>query len=268
MDLRIGTFVRQGMRQHVRVLEDYEPLTSRRLGTFLAAINGMPPPRTNVLPVFTGSVSSGLPFARPQLFDLVAVRALQLPVSRMPAAGIPGWTRIGQIKDLATYLNANALPRAYVVHRARFAPTEAEALDIVTAGDFDPRVEAALVGEPATDAARAVASAPPAPFQRRPIVRDDPEEVVVDVTGASGLLVLADAFAPGWEAEVDGASRPLWQANYLVRAVLLEPGDREVTFRYRAPGFALGASLAVGAWFAALALLLIGRRRAAATVAC
>ena len=67
---------------------------------------------------------------------------------------------------------------------------------------------------------------------------------------------LADAFAPGWRVTVDGAPRRLWQANFLMRGVSLRPGDQRVEFRYRAPGFALGVALAVGAWGCVLGALM------------
>jgi uncharacterized membrane protein YfhO len=88
-------------------------------------------------------------------------------------------------------------------------------------------------------------------------VVDDPERVVVDVAPARpGVLVLTDAFAPGWGVRVDGVPRALRQANYLVRGVLVAPGDRRVEFSYRAPGFALGLTALILAWGVAAAALL------------
>ncbi len=75
------------------------------------------------------------------------------------------------------------------------------------------------------------------------------------------MLVLADAFAPGWEVAVDGRWRRLWQANHFVRAVVLRPGDRQVEFRYHAPGFALGMALFVVTWTVVLTALGMGRLR-------
>jgi len=85
---------------------------------------------------------------------------------------------------------------------------------------------------------------------------------VVEVERAApGVLVVADAFAPGWTATVDGAPRPLRQANYIVRGIVLRPGDRRVELRYHAPGFGPGLALAAGAWGAVLLALAVRRRR-------
>jgi hypothetical protein len=260
-DLKWGTFVRQGMRRHVRVLEDYEPLSSRRLGTLLSTIAGMPAAPHPASAPFTGSIVGQRTFARPELLDLVAVRAVQAPVRWLPAGGVPGWTQVGRIGDVATWTNARALPRAYVVRRAGFVPDDAAAFATITARDFDARTEVVLVGEATDDAERAATITANTPLEPARIATDEPEEVVVEVGDGGGVLVLADAFAPGWDVVVDGRRRRLLQANYLVRAVVLEPGDRRVTFRYRAPGFALGVSVAIGAWVAALVLLAARRVR-------
>jgi hypothetical protein len=262
MDLRLGAYVRQGTMQQVRVLQDYEPLSSRRLGDFLAAVWGLPPPRADAFPLFSGSVFFLQWIARPDLLDLVGVRSILVPIDAISSAGVRGWTQIARHDDLVIYRNERALPRAYVVGRARFASDETGALDAVRQLDFDPRTEVMLVGGAGTDDARAVASAPATPLVPARIAVDDPERVVVDVdVDRPAVLVLADAFAPGWEAAVDGRWRRLWQANHLVRAVVLRPGDRRVEFRYHAPGFALGMALLIATWIVVLTSLAVGRLR-------
>jgi hypothetical protein len=268
MDLRLGAFVRQGTLQQVRVLQDYEPLSSRRLGQFLAAVWGLPPPRHDAFPLFSGSIFLVQWIARPDLLDLVAVRSLLVPADAISAAGVRGWTQVWRNRDLVVYRNDNAFPRAYVVERARFVDDDTAALDAIRQVDFDARAEAVLVGAATTDDARAVASGPATPLAPARIVVDDPERVVVDVDATRpGVLVLADAFAPGWEAAVDGRWRRVWQVNHLVRGVVLRPGDRQVEFRYHAPGFALGAALFAGVWTVVLTALAVGRVRRVGPVA-
>jgi uncharacterized membrane protein YfhO len=84
---------------------------------------------------------------------------------------------------------------------------------------------------------------------------------VVGVRAAGrALLVLDDAFAPGWSASVDGAAAEILPANYLARGVWVPAGAHQVVFEYRTPGLREGwAVLAAGvAVIAAWAL----RRRA------
>jgi hypothetical protein len=66
------------------------------------------------------------------------------------------------------------------------------------------------------------------------VVRDTGEEVVVDLpAGASGSLILSDAYYPGWTATADG--RPVVVGRYAgyLRAVPVPRGTRQVVFEYR-----------------------------------
>ncbi len=117
------------------------------------------------------------------------------------------------------------------------------------------------MGRPDAPELRALAEAPGTPFRPARILADAPERVVVQaVADRPSLLVVADAFAPGWTARVDGQPARLWQTNYYVRGVLLQAGEHEVELRYRAPGFAAGVAVAAVALTVAVAA--VGRRRA------
>ena len=61
-----------------------------------------------------------------------------------------------------------------------------------------------------------------------------PDRLVYQVQQSSpGWLLLSDSWYPGWQATVDGESRPILRANTLFRAVAIRPGDREVIFEYK-----------------------------------
>jgi uncharacterized membrane protein YfhO len=55
------------------------------------------------------------------------------------------------------------------------------------------------------------------------------------------VLVLTDAYFPGWMARVDGAPAEIFRADYLFRGVLLPAGEHMVTFSYAPGSVALGA---------------------------
>ena len=67
--------------------------------------------------------------------------------------------------------------------------------------------------------------------------------------------------APGWRVTVDGEERPLLRANYLFRAVAVEPGQHTVEFRYAPGSIRVGAALSL-ATAAALTVFFVRRRRA------
>lgn len=60
-----------------------------------------------------------------------------------------------------------------------------------------------------------------------------------------GLLVVNDAFAPGWSATVDGRPAETLRANYLARGVWVGEGAHAVTFAYRTPWLREGLLVAL-----------------------
>lgn len=127
-----------------------------------------------------------------------------------------------------------------------------------------------LVGPPGLplDAAVVESSVPvPAGSGRVLSVLRKPERVRVEVEARSaGLLVVNDAFWPGWRARVDGVPAPILAADVLVRGVVVPVGRHVVEMEYAPPevqiGLALSAAGALGV--ALLALRALRRRRAAA----
>jgi uncharacterized membrane protein YfhO len=86
------------------------------------------------------------------------------------------------------------------------------------------------------------------------IVRYEAErvEITIDVAQQS-LLVLSDAFYPGWTATIDGAATAIYPTNALFRGVVVPPGKHTVIFRFTPPLWRQGALLSA----AGLALWLV-----------
>lgn len=148
-----------------------------------------------------------------------------------------------------------------VPHRpwAFFAPGAVPAPGRAEAG----RALAALVasGQDGVVVVEAAARPPTAPgevlaFERRA------DRVRIDAEAAGpALLVVQDAYWPGWLAEVDGRPAELLAADVLVRAVPFPPGRHRVELTYDPPAVRLG--LAISALGAALvAVLAVAAARA------
>jgi hypothetical protein len=263
--LGIGAGTKIGTMRHVPVLQDYEPLASRRLAAYLYAVSGLPAPApTDRLP-FLGYMPGRHGVLRPELLDLIAVRSMVLLHPLEPPVREPPFIPVFRDDEFTLYANPRALPRAFTVERARFVESEAAALARLVGEDFDGRGEAVLVGRPVLPEEAALTSAAAGNLRPAHVTLDLPERVAVDVeVRAPSLLVLADAFAPGWRVTVDGTPRRLWQANHLVRGVVVQPGERRAEFSYRAPGFRLGMAGAVVAWAVfGLAVAVTGWRKRA-----
>lgn len=92
--------------------------------------------------------------------------------------------------------------------------------------------------------------------------RESASEIQVTVEAPSdGVLLVMEAFDPGWMAEVDGQPSRVIPADAAFLGVALTAGAHQVRLRYTPPGFALGlAGLAVG--LLAVGAALVAARRA------
>ena len=89
------------------------------------------------------------------------------------------------------------------------------------------------------------------------ILEEFPERVVVDARmNTAGIVVLADLWDKGWQAQVDGQAMPILVVNHAIRGVVLPAGQHRVVFRYvpdsvRIGRMISGTAVAVGLGWAA-----------------
>lgn len=162
--------------------------------------------------------------------------------------------------DVKIYENLDAQPRAFLVSEWQWRPDAAAALEAMRADGFDPRVSAVLVGNEADGPAATGEAANGGAVE---IVQYTPERVKLRVTGRGGLVVLTDAFYPGWQAMLDGAPATIYRADGLFRGVFAPAGEHEIEFVFRPRSMRAGAALTLGglALAAAGVALLAVRRR-------
>jgi hypothetical protein len=139
---------------------------------------------------------------------------------------------------LRAYGVRNLPPRARFVSRARGPAWPADAARSLTDRGFDPENEVLIDG----------VREPPPPTEGTPatvrVLQDDPERVRIGVEADHpGFLVLADSYAPGWKARVDGREAPLLRGNFLFRAVAVDQGKHRVEMIYRPHSLMAGAAL-------------------------
>lgn len=157
---------------------------------------------------------------------------------------------------MTVYLNREYLPRCYIVPEASVIPDRELILYSLLSPHFDAR---ALVILEDKSAPRIRGGGVPGAGQAR-ITSYSPHRVEIRAeTDRAGYLVLADTFFPGWKAFVGEEEAEIYRANYVQRAVHLEPGRHQVEFVYRPASFRIGAAVAAAALAASAGLLLSGR---------
>ena len=160
--------------------------------------------------------------------------------------------------DVQVYERDSGLPRARWVPLAQPVADADTALAGLRAAGNDDRLTTFIEAPPAQVAAVSGSAAEVAVQWQQ----DSPTRIVLRLDApATGWLVLADAYYPGWEARVDDQPTPIYPADGLFRAVAVPPGPHEITFDFRPRSLWLGATLsAVGVALAAAILWLATRR--------
>jgi hypothetical protein len=152
--------------------------------------------------------------------------------------------------DVKIYERTLASGRAWLVHGVQPSADDVETLRLLADPSFDPKRTVVLEGD--------FRSQPPQAAQvteKVRIVEFGPENVHLEAEVTQpALLVLADAFYPGWSASVDGTPVPILRANLMFRAVALAPGRHNVSFTYKPSTWRWGVAISS----AMLALLVLG----------
>ena len=214
------------MLRHYSTFDAYTSLFLRRPWIYLHRVLGLEPPVLD----------------NTYLSDQVYKRGA-LPYRDMDlVAGFDAATPTGEM-----FFATNPSPRAFVVYGARIVP------------DFDMAVTAlilrhdirqsALLESPASVSLPETNSVPSTEVQIRHF---DPNHIVVDLdTQQDGLLILAEAWYPGWRAKVDERQVTAIPANAWMRAVSITRGHHIVHVYFHQDYLVLGASIS----FASLAFV-------------
>jgi len=179
-----------------------------------------------------------------------------------------GHWRLALSSDIKLYENLDVLPRAFVIHgdvsvvSESWAGTE-DAIRIMAAPAFDPASNVVLhTDTPAAQLFPPAQASDATGDSTAEIIAYTPTRVEVRVNAVKrGVLLLADAYDAGWRATINGESAPLYRANAMFRAVVVEAGESVVTFSYAPPWSPLGFIISGAAWLM-LGVFALGVRRA------
>jgi hypothetical protein len=193
-----------------------------------------------------------------QVLGVLGARYLLAPPQATLAGR--GLAAVYRGEDATVYADTLALPRALVVEDVLARGDLAGAQTIASAG-FDTRRRAvvAVAGD------RRLTLPQPGARGSATVVGEHNGDVTIRATlSKRGLVVLDDAWAPGWKVTVDGRPAPALRTDVVLRGVLVPAGRHTIAWSYTVPGLAAGAALS--ALGAAIALawaswLLVRRRR-------
>ena len=148
------------------------------------------------------------------------------------------------------------LPRAYVVGGERRVRETGDGLSALLDPAFEPRREVLLADPRPVPGEGSDGLAGEARVTSRSA---GAVEVEAELS-RGGVLVLVEAFDPGWTVRVDGEDVPLLRANVLFRGVRLARGRHVVRFLYRPWTVRVGLGLSAAGAFVMAALGFGGRQ--------
>jgi hypothetical protein len=223
---------------------------------------------------------SSLP--QPTSLRLLGTELLVIPEKQQPefaalqARNAESWPEAANLWRMS-----RTLPRAWIVHEVETLAPLARPLRIEA---VDERTKAVLFpGNKARDFRRVAVVETDAPLAEwrdkadanttsdtdEPcrITHYDPQHVIIEAEPTRpGLLVLSDAWFPGWKATTssgeDSKEAVIYRTNRVLRGVWLNAGKQTVEFRFQPASFHRGAAISVVGWFglAVLGLVLLARR--------
>ncbi|HJZ82250.1 MAG TPA: YfhO family protein, partial [Pyrinomonadaceae bacterium] len=155
------------------------------------------------------------------------------------------WKRIAEVKDVAVFENARALPRVWLANEAKVLPGTA-ILVVIRTGKlpdgkpWDPQRVALIEG------AFDFPVAPPDEKAISEITSYEPNRVAVKTKSSEpAILVLSENHYPGWRAYVDGRLVDTLRVDYNLRGVALPAGEHNVEFVYRPKSVLIGAGISL-----------------------
>jgi hypothetical protein len=197
---------------------------------------------------------------RAQIANVRYFHSQDRKVAVAPAHGGGKWQRA----------QAEPLPRAKLYWRTEVIPDTAKALEAIDRGAISIR-DTLLLHEPVGEGGSS---------DQGGEARDRGEEAASDVEFVTyqpgrmelrvtnprdGWLYLAEKFAPGWHARLDGEPVRMMRAFVAFEALRVPAGTHEITLVYQPLMIRIGALVSATSGVAILALLLISRRRRGTT---
>ena len=141
--------------------------------------------------------------------------------------------------------NELAMARTFVPQTVQ-AINEGQQIDQLRAVTFDP-ARVSYVTERL--------DLPPVSRGSAKIVEELPERLVIDAgMDTAGMVVLADLWDKGWQAQVDGQVTPILIVNHAIRGVVVPAGQHRIVFRYTPGSVRIGWTISIAAFALGLGL--------------
>lgn len=149
------------------------------------------------------------------------------------------------------------MPRAYLINSVRPVNSFERTLSLMLNSKFDPHDQALVEAFPYELPPDLVKGSNGSPTRLKIDYFGSTRIEIALHESRSGLAVLADAYYPGWRAEVDGHPRKIFIVNGILRGVLIEPEDKLLTFYYSSNRLSVLLVLAIGSFLLSIIWMVL-----------
>jgi len=203
----------------IESIEGYDPIISSRYEELIAAVaRGVP----DIKPPFGFNRIVTLESPNVPLFPLLGARYV-LSLTDLPQQYL---VKVFEEGETRVYEDSRAVPRAYIVERPIISFGKEETMNtLYKLKDF--RREAVVEGD------LSILSAPIKGDESVSLTRYEPKRLEIDTSlSVPRLLVVTNAYDPGWRASVDGKTTMIYRTNYAFQGIVVPAGTHKVEFLY------------------------------------
>ena len=138
------------------------------------------------------------------------------------------------------YKIKETLPRAYIVPNAIVINEKKKIFEALINPSFNPNQTIILEKNPSVQLKNTSS------FTPLEIIKENPNNIKLNVSLSSpGFLVLSEVWYPGWKASVNGKETEIYKANYILRSIYLDKGQKTVTFIFDPLSYKIGKLISI-----------------------
>lgn len=204
----------------IESIEGYDPIISSRYEELMAAVaRGAP----DIKPPFGFNRIVALASLRSPLLPILNARYI-VSLSDMPEE--PYLTKVFEEGETRVYEDSRALPRVYVVERPIVAYGKEETMNALYVMK-DYRRQAVVEGN------ISILSIPIRSDESVSSLQYESNRLEIDtVLSVPRLLVVTNAYHPGWQAMIDGKTTMIYRTNYAFQGIVVPEGRHRVTLTF------------------------------------
>lgn len=157
--------------------------------------------------------------------------------------------------SLKLYENQKLLPRVYYVTNAIEIDRKDEFFNIISDLAFKP--SNSVIIENSVPVLRKPSLIDKTENSNNVIIQkySDTEVIIRAEVKQKGYLILSDIYYPGWKVNINGVEGEILKANYIARAVKLDPGRYDIRFYYYPDSLIIGGIISMLALLTSTAII-------------